>query len=135
VATETITLGGRSFTLAPMPWGQLKRLTLAISRVGIALAAGLVTEETLDDMGRVLSIGLGLPADELEQMPTDQHEVSAAFRALMRVSGMQQEMDFQQGEALRRALASTQPPAPSSSTHGTASTPTPPPTPAGPGAS
>ena len=134
MATETITLGGRRFELQAMPWGQLKRLSVAINRVGIALAAGIVTDDTLDDMGRVLCLGLGVPADELEQLPTNQHEVANAFRALMRVSGMQQEAEYLQGEALRRALASTQPSAPAS-TPGTGSTPTPPPSPAGPAAS
>lgn len=135
LAPETVTLGGRSFELQAMPWGQLKKLAFVIHRVGVALSVGVVGESTLDDLGRVLSIGLGLTVEELDQLPTNQHEVGNAFRALMRVSGMQQEMEFQQGEAIRRELDAQLSAAAATSTPGTASTPTPPPTPAGPGAS
>lgn len=138
---ETVTLGGRSFALEAMPWGQLKRLTSAIQRVGMALAAGVVGDDRVaDDMGQVLCLGLKLSPAQLDALPTDYHEVSNAFRALMRVSGMEAEMEHALGEARRRggqALGAA-PAAPSTaapSTPGTASTPTPPPTPAGPGAS
>ena len=135
---ETVVLGGRSFELQAMPWGQLKRVAAAIQRVGMALSAGVVGESVVDDMGQVLCLGLGLSAAELEALPTDYHEVSNAFRALMRVSGMEAEMEHALGEARRRGLPRVGPaPAPETtpSTPGTASTPTPPPTPAGPGAS
>lgn len=135
---ETVTLGGRTFELQAMPWGRLKRLTAAINRVGLALSAGIASDAAADDMGQVLCIGLGLEPAELEALPTDYHEVSNAFRALMRVSGMEAEMEHALGEARRRGLPRVGP-APATettaSTPGTASTPTPPPTPAGPGAS
>ena len=118
---ETIILGGRTFELQAMPWGQLKRLAAAINRVGHALAAGLSDEQTMDDMGKVISIGLNIPLEELEQLPTDWHEASNAFRALMRASGMEQEMETALGEARRRGLI---PGAPATlSTPGTAATP------------
>jgi hypothetical protein len=122
MTTETITLGGREFELAPMPWAKLKRLTAAINRVGQALAAGVADDETMDEMGSVLSIGLGLPLDELEALPTNWHEASNAFRALMRVSGMEQEMEFALGEAQRRGFLAKSP-AGNASTPGTSSTP------------
>lgn len=130
---ETVTLGGRSFELQAMPWGQLKRLTAAINRVGMALSAGVATDAVGDDMGHVLSIGLGIAPADLDALPTDYHEVSNAFRALMRVSGMEAEMEHALGEARRRGLLPRLPAAPS--TPGTGSTPTPQPTPAGPGES
>lgn len=99
---ETVALGGRSFELQAMPWGQLKRLTGAIQRVGMALSAGVAGDAVLDDMGQVLCIGLGLSQAELDALPTDYHEVSTAFRALMRVSGMEAEMEHALGEARRR---------------------------------
>lgn len=135
---ETVTLGGRVFELQAMPWGQLKRLTGAIQRVGMALSAGVVGDAMLDDMAQVLCIGLGLDQAELDALPTDYHEVSTAFRALMRVSGMEAEMEHALGEARRRGLQLAGPApatATTTSTPGTASTPTPLPTPAGPGAS
>jgi hypothetical protein len=135
---ETVTLGGRSFELQAMPWGQLKRVAGAIQRVGMALSAGVAGDAVIDDMGHVLCLGLGLQAAELEALPTDYHEVSNAFRALMRVSGMEAEMEHALGEARRRGLPLAGP-APATAkttpTPGTASTPTPPPAPAGPGAS
>lgn len=122
MTTETIALGGRQFDLAPLPWGKLKKLSAAINRVGHALAAGVADEDTMDEMGSVLSIGLGLPVEELEALPTNWHEASNAFRALMRVSGMEQEMEFALGEAQRRGFV-PKAPAASPSTDGTSSTP------------
>jgi hypothetical protein len=118
---ETVTLGGRTFELQAMPWGQLKRLASAINRVGHALAAGLSDEQTMDDMGKVISIGLNIPLEELEQLPTDWHEASNAFRSLMRASGMEQEMETALGEARRRGLIPGAPATPS--TPGTVATP------------
>lgn len=127
---ETVTLGGRRFALEPLPWGKLKRLTAAIQRVGMALAAGVAGDAVFDDLGQVLCLGLGLDPAELDALPTDYHEASNAFRALMRVSGMEAEMEHALGEARRRGAQLAAP----ASQAGTASTPTPPPTPAGPGA-
>lgn len=130
MTTQTITLGGRRFDLAPMPWGTLKKLSAAINRVGQALAAGVADESTMDEMGRVLSIGLGLSIEELEALPTNWHEASNAFRALMTVSGMEAEMEYALGEARRRALGLAGP-ATKASTPGTVSTPESSPSPAG----
>lgn len=134
MTTELITLGGRRFELAPMPFGQLKRLSVAINRVGRALAAGVADEETMDDMGQVLAIGLSIKLEALDELPTNWHECCTAFRALMKVSGMEQEMEFALGEAQRRGLI-TSAPASSSSTPGTGSTPASSPSQAGPGTS
>lgn len=111
---ESITLGGRRFELQAMTWGQLKRLTGAIQRVGMALSAGVVGDAVLDDMGQVLCLGLQITQAELDALPTDYHEVSTAFRALMRVSGMEAEMEHALGEARRRGLLV--PPAPATPT-------------------
>lgn len=123
MTVETISLGGREFTLEPMPWGTLKKLSAAINRVGQALAAGVADEATMDEMGQVLSIGLGLQLDELDRLPTNWHEASNAFRALMRVSGMEAEMEYALGEAQRRALGLARPATTTTSTPGTGSTP------------
>lgn len=132
MTTESVTLGGRQFDLAPLPFKQLRRFTVVINRVGRALAVGLADDGTIDDMAQVLSIGLGLEPDELDALPTNWHECCNAFRALMRVSGMEQEIDFALGEAQRRGLVPGAP-AMVPSTLGTSSTPTSLPSPAGDG--
>ena len=126
---ETITLGARRFDLEPMPFGQLKKLSVAINRVGRALAAGVADDDTMEDLGQVLSIGLNMPLDELDKLPTNWHEACNAFRALMRVSGMEQEMEYSAGEAARRGPANGAP----AVTHGTGSTPASSPSPTGDG--
>lgn len=124
MTVTNITLGGREFALEPLPWGTLKKLSAAINRVGQALAAGVADEATMDEMGHVLAIGLGLPLEELDQLPTNWHEASNAFRALMKVSGMEAEMEFALGEAQRRALGLARPATmPTPSTPGTGSMP------------
>lgn len=132
----TVTLGGRVFELHPMPWGKLKKVTVALGNVGRALASGVPDETSLDQMGYALALGLGISIEELENLPTDQHEIGNAFRALMKVTGMEQELEHNLGELKRRALHTAQqqhsaPSAPANS--GTSSTPTPPASPAGPG--
>lgn len=129
--SEVVTLGDRSFELRPMPWKQLRRLAAKIRTLGMALAAGVADESTMADMADVLSIGLDLPLDELDALRTDWHEVSNAFRALMRVSGMERELEHALGEARRRGLL---PPAPAS-IPGTPSMPGSTSPPAGPGTS
>lgn len=130
---ETIILGGRNFELAPLPFAQLRRLTVATNRVGRALALGIADEETIDDMAKVLAIGLAISPEGLDALPTNWHECCNAFRALMRVSGMDQEIDFALGEAQRRGLIAKAPAA-LESIHGTGSTPESPPQLAGAGA-
>ncbi len=128
----TVTMGGRLFELRPMPWGQLKKVTVALGNVGRALAAGAPDEAVIDQMGFALSLGLGISLDELEALPTDQHEIGNAFRALMQVTGMEKELEHNLGELKRRALQTqphSAPLVPASS--GTSSTPTPQPSPAG----
>lgn len=129
MTSETVILGGLRFELAAMPFGQLKKLSVAINRVGRALASGVADDDTMDDMGSVLAIGLGIPLEELDRLPTNWHEACNAFRALMRVSGMEQEMEYAAGEAQRRGLVSSAP----ASTPGTGSTPASSASPAGPG--
>ena len=130
----TVTLGGRVFELHPMPWGKLKKVTVALGNVGRALASGVPDEASLDQMGYALALGLGITVEELENLPTDQHEIGNAFRALMLVTGMEQELEHNLGELKRRALRTEQPQqsAPSAPANsGTSSTPTPQPLPAG----
>lgn len=101
--TETIELGGRTFELEKFSWGKLKRLVVVLSRVGKDLAAGRETDLTLDDMSLVLSMALGITVEEVDAMSTNQHEIATAFRTLLRVTGLEKEMAYQQELLLRQA--------------------------------
>lgn len=116
--SNTITLGGQRFDLAPMPWGRLKRCMAAINRVGIATSAGLFDETVLDEMASVLCEGLSIDAERLLELPTTMLEVQAAFDAVVRISGLEAVMEKALGEAPRSM------PTASASTRGTPSTQT-----------
>lgn len=104
VDAETIQLGGRTFEVEALPWGKLKPLAAVLYRVGLALSLDHDDESTLDDVTLALSLGLGLSIKEVEALPANLHEVGSALRALLRVSGIQQELDYQQLELTRRQL-------------------------------
>jgi hypothetical protein len=132
---ETVTVGGEVFVLRPMPWGQLKKVCAAVGRVGASLAAGQADESVMDQMTLVLSLGLGKTVDELEALPTNMHEVGNAFRSLMRISGMEAEMEHSLGEMRRRvSMAALPAQAAAQATDGTSSTPASQPSPVGSGA-
>lgn len=119
-APDHVVLGGRRFEITAMPWGRLRKLTVAINRVGLALAVGIVGDEgALDDMEKVLSIGLDIPPEELGQLNTNWDELGIAFQALMKVSGLANSMEKLLGEVQRRAVEIQTGPA----TAGTTSTP------------
>jgi len=130
-SAEYITLGDRDFLVQPMPWGVLRKLNAAIRRIGVGVAAGAPEDALLDDMTEVITTGLGITVDELDAMPGISFEQTGeAFRALMRVSGMEREMERTLGEARRRVQQMSLAPTP-----GTPSMPSSLPTPAGAGAS
>ena len=97
----TISLGGKQFTVKPLPWGKLKKVTAAINRIGMAAAAGIFDERALDDMALVLSMSFDIPLAELEEMPTDLVELNLAFDAVVKVSGLERQMEKALGEARR----------------------------------
>lgn len=126
---ETTTLGGVVFILRPLPWKAARRQAVAIYEVGAALASGEMTDAVLDKMSAVLAAGLQVEPAVLDELPTNVFEAGQAFQALMRVSGMQQQMEHALGEMLRRRQQAS-PPAvqasPSASEEtGTPSTPAP----------
>lgn len=122
-STQTITLGGRTFQAAPLPWGRLRKVMAAINRVGTAAAAGLFDESSLDDMAAVLCAGYNIAPEDLEAMPTTIEEVQRAFDAVVKISGLEQAMEKALGEA-RRAGRLPVPPAAQTLTPGMPSTPT-----------
>src|SRR6218665_1625229 len=103
-----------------MPGGDLKRLMGAINRVGVAAATGSFDESTMDEMGEVLRIGLGIPDKDFEGLRTDLAELIEAFHGVVRATGLEAVVERALGEAMRRAAAPRLP-----ATPGTTSSPTP----------
>lgn len=119
MAETTVTLGGKQFTVGPMPWGRLKSVMSAINRVGLAAAAGVFDDAQLEDMATVLQKGLQIEPQAFDELPTTIAEVLHAFNAVVKASGLEEVM----GEALRAGLAKASPAIPPS-TPGIPSTPT-----------
>jgi hypothetical protein len=118
-ATISTKLGPRTFEVAPLPWGELRKLMGSINRVAIAAASGTLDEACMDELAQVVCTGLRLPLAEFDGIHTDLVEVLHAFNTVVKVSGLEQVL----GEALRAARA-TETPSLMTLTPGTASTPT-----------
>lgn len=88
--TTTITLAGRELPVQEFNFGQLKRLLPTINRVAHAMAIGHLDEATMDDMGSVLSVSIGMPQAELDAMPIRGSELAPAFTAITILAGLGQ---------------------------------------------
>ena len=115
----TAKLGPNEYSLAPLPWGQLRQLMGSINRVGVAAASGMLDNACMDELAQIVCTGLRISPEEFDKIPTDLAEVLHAFNQVIKVSGLEQVM----GEALRVGRLAA-PPSPQTSTPGTASTPT-----------
>lgn len=91
--SRTIRLGNRDFAVAPLPLGKLKKLLPTFNRVGVAFAGGIIDEEALDGVLECLSIGLGIPAAELYEIPATMDELTAALEAIAEVAGLKAKED------------------------------------------
>ena len=84
----TITLGGRAFAVRPLTIGQFREIYPAVFK-----GAGLASEEGYDEAIRCIAGALRrdhpeMTFDALLDLETDIDELSRAFIAIMRLSGL-----------------------------------------------
>lgn len=86
--TQTIKLGGVSHDVAALPLGRLRKLLPALSRASVAFSSGALTERQFDDVAEVLSAILGKTIEEVEAIPMDLNEITAAMSVAAEISGL-----------------------------------------------
>jgi hypothetical protein len=84
----TIILAGRDVPLQEPSFAQLKRLLPASNRVAYAMATGRLDDAAMDDMSTVLSVGTGMPQDEIDALPIKGHELALAIAAITNMAGI-----------------------------------------------
>ena len=86
--TETVTLGGRDFTVRPLTLGQLRPLLDAVDALSGSVAGAMI-----DAAAKILHAGLGaaqpeLTLDDVLALEATVPEINTAVAAVLRVAGL-----------------------------------------------
>lgn len=125
---RTITLGTTAIPVPPIPLGRVRKLPVVCNRVYAAFAVNVLDDAVSNDIVLILSLGLGLPVEELDAMPATFDQLKDAIDVIVDVAGLKPKGGagaVPPGEAL--------PPAAILTAGGMTTTPTSSPAPAGPG--
>lgn len=104
---KSITLSGVSYPVKPMPLGRLKLAITAFGRAGAAFARGDMSEKTLDDVSLIISYGIGISVEEVEQIPAALPELAEALDVIAQVAGLRPSESTQGEGAAVAATPST----------------------------
>jgi hypothetical protein len=124
VGIESVMLEGRVHVLRAVPLGVARELVPAIIRCSRRFAGWEIDEGLYDDLVKVLALGLGTTAREIERLTVPLWDLAPVIERIARVNGMPvMEAGTDLGKALAALMNST----------GTGSTPFSSAPPAGPG--
>lgn len=87
--TDTVVLAGRVYAVRPVPLGVARELVPAIVRCSQAFVRLDITDELYADLVRTLSLGLGVPAREIERHAVSLWDLAPAIDLIARVNGLQ----------------------------------------------
>lgn len=90
-----IILGGTEYTIAPPPFGLLKKIIVAFNR---ASSAGLGTDAGLDAISSVLALMIGKTSEEMDALPITMSDIINAMDKVPQVLGLVKK-DTLSGEA------------------------------------
>lgn len=85
---DTVVLAGRVRAVRPVPLGVARELVPAIVRCSKAFAAWEFSEALYDDMVKVLALGLGLPAAQVEALTVSLFDLAPVVERIARVNGL-----------------------------------------------
>jgi len=96
---RTITLGGVTLEVAPLPLGTLKRLLPVFAAVGQACARGDLGESTLGQLTSIIALATGRSEAELDAMPCTYTDLLAALDTVSDVCGIKPREESPPGES------------------------------------
>lgn len=114
-----ITLGTVAIPVPPIPLGRVRKLPVVCNRIYKAFALGIMDDAVSDDIVLVISLGIGKPVAEIDEMPATFEQLQQAVEVITEVAGLQRKdagKAVSEGEAL--------PPAEIPTAGGMTSTPT-----------
>lgn len=86
---DTVVLAGRVYAVRAVPLGVARELVPAIVRCSQAFVRFEVTDELYADLVRALSLGLGVPAREIESHAVSLWDLAPVLDLIARVNGLQ----------------------------------------------
>ncbi|WP_164963958.1 hypothetical protein [Rubrivivax sp. JA1026] len=89
---QSINFGGREFAIQALPLKRVTKLVSHFNRVVAAMEGGRMTDASLDAMIDAISVGLDVPREGLDELPTTIPEIAEALAVLVRVSGYDEAM-------------------------------------------
>lgn len=89
VGTETVVIAGCAYAVRPVPLGVARELVPAIVRCSRAFVRFEVTDEMYTDLIKALSLGLGVPAREIERHAVSLWDLAPVIDLIARVNGLQ----------------------------------------------
>lgn len=86
---DTVVLAGRVYAVRAVPLGVARDLMPAIVRCSQAFVRFDITDELYADLVRTLSLGLGVPAKEIEASAVSLWDLAPVIDLIARVNGFQ----------------------------------------------
>jgi hypothetical protein len=88
VGIETVVLEGRAWVVRPVPLGIARELVPAIVRCSQKFAAHTVDEPLIDDLIRVVALGLRAPPAQIERLRVGLWDLVPVIERIARVNGL-----------------------------------------------
>lgn len=86
---STVVLAGRVYPVRPVPLGVARELVPAIVRCSDAFVHFNITDDLYADLVKTLSLGLGVPAREIERHAVSLWDLAPVIDLIARVNGLQ----------------------------------------------